>query len=180
MVTTLQGELDSAGIPLKLIPGGEINLRPDYMSATPPNEVVTYALNGRYVLFDIWCDKLPEHVAPSIEWLQSLGLTVILAHPERMRAVQDEPELADYFQERGVLLQGNLQCLSDPPTARTRQIADRFLREDRYFMLGSDLHSLETLPPRLAGLKRAIELVGNDTVDRLTKKNPAKLLLGMA
>jgi protein-tyrosine phosphatase len=180
MVTTLQGELDSAGIPLKLIPGGEINLRPDYMSATPPNEVVTYALNGRYVLFDIWCDKLPEHVAPSVEWLQSLGLTVILAHPERMRAVQDEPELADYFQERGVLLQGNLQCLSDPPTARTRQIADRFLREDRYFMLGSDLHSLETLPPRLAGLKRAIELVGNDTVDRLTKKNPAKLLLGMA
>jgi protein-tyrosine phosphatase len=180
MVTTLQGELDSAGIPLKLIPGGEINLRTDYMSATPPNEVVTYALNGRYVLFDIWCDKLPEHVAPSIEWLQSLGLTVILAHPERMRAVQDEPELADYFQERGVLLQGNLQCLSDPPTARTRQIADRFLREDRYFMLGSDLHSLETLPPRLAGLKRAIELVGNDTVDRLTKKNPAKLLLGMA
>jgi protein-tyrosine phosphatase len=179
-VIALQGELDSAGIPLKLIPGGEINLRPDYRSATPPNEVVTYALNGRYVLFDIWCDKLPEHVAPSIEWLQSLGLTVILAHPERMRAVQDEPELADYFDERGVLLQGNLQCFSDAPTARTRQIADRFLKEDRYFMLGSDLHSFETLPPRLAGLKRAIELVGNDTVDRLTKTHPAKLMLGVA
>jgi protein-tyrosine phosphatase len=179
-VTALQGELDRAGIALKLIPGGEINLRPDYMSATPPNEVVTYALNGRFVLFDIWCDKLPEHVAPSVEWLQSLGLTVILAHPERMRAVQDEPQLADYFSERGVLLQGNLQCFSDAPTARTRQIAERFLAEDRYFMLGSDLHSFETLPPRLAGLERAIELAGNDTIDRLTKTNPATLMLGIA
>ncbi len=176
MVTALQGELDSAGIALKLIPGGEINLRPEYMTATAPEEVVTYAMNRRYVLFDMWCDKLPEHVAPSIEWLQSLGLTVILAHPERMRAVQDEPGLADYFQERGVLLQGNLQCLSDATTARTRLIAERFLREDRYFMLGSDLHSFETLPPRLAGLRRAIELAGDEKIDALTKTNPGKLL----
>jgi protein-tyrosine phosphatase len=101
---------------------------------------------------------------------------VILAHPERMRAVQDEPELADYFKERGVLLQGNLQCFSDAPTARTRQIVERFLSEDRYFMLGSDLHSFETLPPRLAGLKRAIELAGAEKIDVLTKTNPAKLL----
>ncbi|HTL30070.1 MAG TPA: CpsB/CapC family capsule biosynthesis tyrosine phosphatase [Tepidisphaeraceae bacterium] len=176
MVSALQGELDANKIALRLIPGGEINLRPDYATATPPEEVVTYAMNRKYVLFDIWCDRLPEHVAPSIEWLQSLGLTVILAHPERMRAVQDEPELADYFTERGVLLQGNLQCFSDAPTARTRQIAERFLQENRYFMLGSDLHSQETLPPRLEGLKRAAELVGNDTIDRLTKANPAKLL----
>jgi protein-tyrosine phosphatase len=175
-VQALQAELNRAEIPLRLIPGGEINLRPDYMSSTAPDQVVTYGMNGKYVLFDIWCEKLPQHVEPSIKWLQSLGLTVILAHPERMRAVQDDPALADYFSDVGVLLQGNLQCLGDAPTARTRQIAERFLREGRYFMLGTDLHGLETLAPRLAGLRQAIEMVGSDAIDRLTKENPAKLL----
>ena len=33
------------------------------------------------------------------------GLTVILAHPERCRAIQDEPELADWFAERGLVPQ---------------------------------------------------------------------------
>ena len=176
MVTTLQGELDSAGIPLKLIPGGEINLRPDYMSATPPNEVVTYALNGRYVLFDIWCDKLPEHVAPSVEWLQSLGLTVILAHPERMRAVQDEPELVEHFQSLGILLQGNLQCFGEKEGAMTRICAERFLSENRYFMLGSDTHNPETIGVRMSGLNRVTDLVGPTEAMTLTRERPMSLI----
>jgi hypothetical protein len=90
--------------------------------------------------------------------------------------VQLDPELADYFADLGLLLQGNLQCLGDPPRAATRQIADRFLQEDRYFMLGMDLHNHRTLPVRLAGLNHAMDLVGNAAVDRLTIHNPAKLL----
>jgi protein-tyrosine phosphatase len=136
---------------------------------------------GRHCLFDIWVDRLPPFFWEVIEWLQSLKLTVIIAHPERMRAVQDDPELADDFAERGLLMQGNLQCFGDPPHADTRRIAEQFLREGRYFMLGSDLHNLAGLPIRFNGLARAIELVGEAEVWRLTRDNPSKLLAnGMA
>ena len=37
----LQRELDAAGVPLRLVPGGEINLTPDYYTATPPDQVIT-------------------------------------------------------------------------------------------------------------------------------------------
>jgi protein-tyrosine phosphatase len=172
----LQEELDRAGVPLKLLPGGEINLRPDLIDTTRPEELVTYAMAGKYVLFDMWADRLPPHFKPAIRWLQSLGLTVILAHPERMRAVQDHPELADDLAELGVLLQGNLQCFSDPPDSPTRRTVERYLQEGRYFMLGSDLHKLQSLPPRLNGLKNATALAGQETIDRLTVENPRKLL----
>jgi len=84
-----------------------------------------------------------------VQKIHGRGAMVILAHPERMRAVQADPSLADYFQELGLLLQGNLQCFGDPPHAETRRVAEQFLREKRYFMLGSDLHNLKSLPIRV-------------------------------
>jgi protein-tyrosine phosphatase len=172
----LQDRLAEAGVPLTIMPGGEINLYPDLIRTLLPERLATFNALGKYCLVDMWADKLPDFFEPTIRHLQSKGLTVILAHPERMRAVQLDWSLADRFAGLGVLLQGNLQCLSDRPQADTRQVVETFLLEGRYFLLGSDLHKLETLPPRLQGLRNAIELVGKEKVDQLTIHNPRLLL----
>ena len=175
MVIRLQAALDEAQVPLRLYPGGEINLRAATTSMDR-EQLVTYALCCRYVLIDLWDDPLPPFFAPSIRHFQSLGMTVILAHPERMRPVQADPDLADHFQELGLRLQGNLQCFADPSGAPTRRVAEKYLAEGRYFLLGSDLHRLNSLQVRLDGLQRAIELAGPDKVRELTEVNPRKLL----
>jgi protein-tyrosine phosphatase len=174
-VAVLQAALNGAGVPLKLIPGGEINLRAD-TPFTAVEKLVSFGMLRRFVLIDLWADKLPPFFGPAIKWFRALGIQPVLAHPERMEAVQRQPELADYFAEIGLLLQGNLQCFSDPPGFPTRLTVERYLREGRYFMLGSDLHNLASLPMRLDGLKRAIELAGEQTINRLTIDNPRSLL----
>lgn len=176
LVSDLQAKFDEESVPLRLMPGGEINLTSTYASLTAPRDVVTYGMNGKYALFDIWVDKLPVHFEPAVKWFQSLGIQPILAHPERMRAVQDDPGLADYFAKLGLLLQGNVQCFSDPAHTDTNRIALRFLAEDRYFMLGSDLHNPATLPCRLAGLERVRREVGESKLDELTITHPSRLI----
>jgi protein-tyrosine phosphatase len=171
----LQEALDLAGVRLKLIPGGEINLRPD-TPETAADALVSYGMLRKYVLIDLWADTLPAFFDRGVRWLQAQGVKVILAHPERMTAVQNQPELADRFAEMGMLLQGNLQCFGDPVGSPTRRVVERFLLEGRYFLLGSDLHNLASLPVRLEGLKRATNLVGAETIDRLTIENPRLLL----
>ena len=171
----LQGSLDRAGIPLKLLFGGELNLRAD-LATTPIDQIPTYGMAGKYCLFDIWVDRLPSFFWPTVEWLQAQNLTVVLAHPERMRAVQEEPGLADAFIEAGLLLQGNLQCFADQPYAPTRRTAELFLKHDLYFMLGSDLHNLASLPIRMRGLERVREAAGEQKVWELTRDHPRKLL----
>jgi protein-tyrosine phosphatase len=170
----LQAALDAEKIPLRLYPGGEINLRPALIDSDPA-ELVSYGMARKYALVDLWADVLPDFFEPEVRWLQSLGMKVILAHPERMRAVQAEPDLADYFDEIGVLMQGNLQCLSDPHGSATRVTVELYLEQGRYFMVGSDLHNMRTLDLRLNGLKRAIDLVGEKAIDRLTIENPTKI-----
>jgi protein-tyrosine phosphatase len=174
--TDLQAKLTAAGVPLTLIPGGEITLKPDLLDQLTDDRLLTYGTFGKYCLVDLWADKLPDFFDPTIKWLQAKGLKVILAHPERMKAVQVQPNLADHFAHLGILLQGNLQCLSDLHGAAPRIVAEKYLQEGRYFLLGSDLHRLKSLPPRMAGLQFAMELVGRDVVDKLTMQNP-KLLM---
>jgi protein-tyrosine phosphatase len=175
MVADLRIALEHEHIPLRVFPGGEINLREDTLR-TAPDALVSYDMAGRYVLVDLWAERIPPFFGPNIRWLQSRGATVVLAHPERMRAVQIDPSLADTFAELGLLLQGNLQCFADPPHAETRRMAERFLCEGRYFMLGSDLHNVRSMPVRIAGLYRVAELIGEDGLWRLTSENPRKLL----
>jgi len=174
---TLQKEFEKAAVPLTLLPGGEINIWGDLSQTLSETRVATYGGWNRHCLVDMWADALPDFFAQSVKWLQSKNLTVILGHPERMKAVQRDPALADKFAEMGVLLQGNLQCFSDPPGSNTRTTAEKFLKEGRYFMLGSDLHRMASLPARLAGLQFAIDLAGKAAVDKLTVENP-KVLMG--
>ena len=45
-------------IALKLMPGGELNFRADLMK-TAPDEIVSYAMQRKFALIDLWADKLP-------------------------------------------------------------------------------------------------------------------------
>ena len=178
LVKMLQAELNTAQVPLTVLPGGEMNL---YLGVdkTPEDEVVPLGL-GKYILVDMWFPELPAFFEGVVDWLQGLGLTMVLAHPERMRAIQDDPDLVDYIQSLGVFLQGNLQCFSDKPEALTRKRAERFLEDGKYFMLGSDTHNPQTIDVRMAGLSRVREIVGDAVLDELTMANPMKLFPDVA
>jgi protein-tyrosine phosphatase len=171
----LQRAFDAVGVGLTLLPGGELNLHADVRD-TPPEQLITPGLGGRYILCDMWAERIPHWFEKAVRWLQKQGLTVILAHPERMRAVQDDPDVVAEFEALDILLQGNLQCFADRPGALTRGVAEKYLSEGRYFLLGSDTHNPQSMPIRMAGLKRAVELVGEDAVNVLTMENPRKLM----
>jgi protein-tyrosine phosphatase len=169
----LAEEFRFAHVPIALLPGAELNLHPGVMNL--PDEQIIPMADSRYILTDIWADRLPDFFEPTIKWLQQRGLTVILAHPERFRALQLDDTLLDRFAELGILLQGNLQCIGHPPEMPTRQLAEKCLKEGRYVLLGSDSHKPDTMAPRVSGLATAIELVGEDAVAKLTIHNPRSM-----
>lgn len=175
-VASLQSEFNARGVPITLHSGGEINLVDLDVFAMRDADIPTYDMQGKYVLFDFWAGELPDDYWRRVERFRELGAIPIQAHPERIAAFQYHPLLLDELADRGVLLQCNLQCLSDRAGVRTRDCAEQWLRDGRYFILASDAHRSDTMQIRLNGLKTAIEILGEVEVDRLTKFNPAKVL----
>jgi len=175
----LQARFDAAALPLKLSPGGEHNLLWAWpaMKELKREQIVTYALAGKYILFDFWADELPLFFESAVRHLRSLEITPILAHPERVVALNyGDDRMIDRVQEMGVLLQMNTWCLTDPPTAATRRAAERWLRDGRYFLFGTDSHNAASMSTRIEGVAIAERLVGREVVEQLTKFNPQKLL----
>jgi protein-tyrosine phosphatase len=173
-VAALQAAFDRENVPLRLIPGGEMHFS-EHFCELPESQLVTYGDAGRYAIFDFWTNALPGYVQPCLEKIQQAGITPILAHPERIEAIQNDPAAIDRLAAGGLLLQCNLECLADEEKTRRRTLAEAWLLENRYFLIGSDLHRIETLPKRLRGLDRAIDLIGEERVWELTHVNPATL-----
>lgn len=173
----LQLELDAAGVPLKIHPGGEINL--DWPIETMrASQIPTYGMRGVHAIFDFWTGDFPDRFMRRVRHLKTNRITPVCAHPERIEAFQDDESLLDTLAAEGVLFQGNLQCLSDHPAKATRELIEKWLREDRYFMLGSDAHRSETMDLRMNGLAVAEKIVGAAKLDVLTRVNPAMILRG--
>jgi protein-tyrosine phosphatase len=175
-VNDLQGALDERGVAIKLIPGGELNLVDLDVFSLPDDQIISYGMAGKYVLFDFWAGELPDDYWERIARIKKTGAIPVQAHPERIACFQYHPLLLDELAEHGVLLQCNLQCLSDLAGVRTRDCAEQWLSDRRYFMLASDAHRIDTMGVRLRGLQTAMEILGLDEVDRLTKTNPAKVI----
>ncbi|HMD55681.1 MAG TPA: CpsB/CapC family capsule biosynthesis tyrosine phosphatase [Phycisphaerae bacterium] len=155
--------------------GGELRLSPEMPTMENLDSIPTFGMNSIFCLADLWEPDWPDWADDAIRWLQKQGLTVILAHPERMPCVIENPAFINELTQRGLLFQGNLGPLGGSESLAIQQIAEQFLMEGRYFMLGSDCHRPDHLSIRMAGLEHAIDLVGESAVDQLTIENPGKL-----
>ncbi len=174
-VTALQWELDKAKIPLKVMPGGEMHIDANF-TKIPHADLVTYNNAGKYALFDFWTAEMPPYFDDCIHHMRAAGITPILAHPERIDAIQNDADVVDTFPKLGLLMQCNLECLGDTVGGARQILAEAWLEEGRYFLIGSDLHKPNTLEKRIRGLHRAFEIVGKEKVWELTHTNPSKLM----
>ena len=96
-MAAFQQLLKTEHIPLEILPGGETRIEPgdteaEIVAGVHSGELLTLGDQGRYFLMD-----LPEDVYVPLNRLvaelKSLGITPILAHPERNRGLISRPEL---------------------------------------------------------------------------------------
>ncbi len=84
--------------------------------------------------------------------LRSRQITPVFAHPERYVYIQNKPELAKTYLEKGMLFQLNFLSLSGYYSGKTKNIALDFLKSGHYSLIGSDCHK----PLQLELLKAAL------------------------
>ncbi len=93
---------------------------------------------GRHLLVETSYINPPYGMEEMIEGVTRLGLTPVLAHPERYRYM----EQADYsrWRKRGLLFQCNLASFVGAYGETARKKAEWLLRNKMVDLLGSDLH----------------------------------------
>ena len=88
--------------------------------------------------------------------LQGLGYTVIIAHPERYRAIQKDIGIARELVRMGCKLQASTDFIAGGRFGREKKPAKKMLAEGLYSYLASDAHR----PEHYEYLARAVQMYG--------------------
>ncbi len=123
-------------------------------------------ISGKYILVEMSYLSPSPNVEQIIFELRMLGLTPILAHPERYNYYHDKFEQYERFKELGCVLQVNLLSLSGGYGPSVQKAAEKLFKTGLVDMLGTDMHHerhLEMLQ-KLATKKEFYDIVNGATL----------------
>lgn len=177
MVSELKHHLRRLGIDVEIYPGGEVYMSPDVMARLERGELLTYGDAGRYMLLEMPASEVPAYAERIVSDLRHMGITPIIAHPERNAAIAQKPQRVKPLVDAGALLQVNVGSLRWRHA--TREAAKYLLTHGYVHFLATDCHGVYTRRPKLS---RYVELVGQwigaEAADKLVRANPAAVLAG--
>lgn len=90
--------------------------------------------------------------------LQGKGYQVIIAHPERYRAIQRNPDLAQRLVDQGCLLQASSDFITGGRLGKEKKPAKRLFAMGLYSYIASDAHGVD----HYDALAKAVRLFGDD------------------
>lgn len=175
-VAELRADFVEQGIPVDVLPGAEIDI--GLLWALPPEELrrMTLAQTGRYLLLEMPYRGWPVALDSAVTRLVEMGITPLLAHPERNPEVQDRPERLRRLVEAGALAQVTAGSLKGGLDRASQAAAIRLLELGLTHVLASDTHG-----PHIsrAGMGAAARRLGDPDLARyLTVEAPGAIIAG--
>ncbi len=183
----LQAHFDEEGVPLRLVPGADNHIAPDFVNLLRSGDLLALS-DSRYVLVEP-----PHHVAPvQLEALFFEILTAeyvpVLTHPERLSWIESHYTRIQGLAERGVWMQITSGSLLGRFGRRAKYWAERLLSENLVHILATDAHDVSRRPPDLlegrmavekrAGAQKAEDLTVIHPMIVLSNKAPSSCILG--
>lgn len=171
-----QTALREAGHALRLTGGAELAL--ERMPALGDGELAELSIGGhdRHVLLECPRSSWPLDFELHTTRLRQLGLTPVIAHPERCAAVQADHAPLLRLVDAGALVQITASSLCGHAGRGARRCARELIDAKAAQIVASDAHGATHRPPRLTAAAAAL---GNEPLaEWLTEQVPAALADG--
>ncbi len=173
-------ELQAAvGEALKLLLGCDFHLSYDNIQKvieTPKDFTINQT---SYLLVEFPDQFVPEQLDRVFYDIQVAGLTPIITHPERNAVFARKTGLLYHWVTHGCLSQVTAQSYTGKFGEPALRLAETWLQENLIHFFASDAHDVKHRRPMLSECYRKVaESMGEETADRLMKKNPEAVING--
>ncbi|MBI2214039.1 MAG: hypothetical protein HYU52_10365 [Acidobacteria bacterium] len=141
---------------------------------------ITGLNRGPYLLLEFPATIVPRGAGDVIHELSVIGVTAVIAHPERNLHFVREPELLESFVRKGAISQVTAaSVLGDLGRAALAASAEFFSR-GLVHLVASDAHNLDRRPPRLAAARERVRRDwGEAAAHVLFEGNPRAIVDGL-
>jgi protein-tyrosine phosphatase len=135
-------------IDIEILPGQEVFLNTHLLSSYKQGLISTLN-NSKYMLIELPFDHMPKETFDIIYELRLLGITPIIAHPERYIYIIKKASTINQFIDEGCLFQltsGSITGLFGKEVQRT---AENLLRHRICHFIASDAHTINKRCPQI-------------------------------
>ena len=154
----LQEHLDTAGLPLRVLPGADVRIEDDLVEQLSSGNVLSLGDHGCHVLLE-----LPHEIyfplEPVLEGLRRLGMVGILSHPERNGGLLQRPTLINELIKSGCLMQVTAGSFLGAFGKASQAMAEQMAREGAIHFVSTDAHGPKSRRPRMRDAYQVVEKI---------------------
>jgi len=177
-IANLQEEIDRIRIPLRILPGADVQIIESLVARVRARQILTLADTGRYILLE-----LPHDIYVPIDTLmaelKTMGTRAILSHPERNHGIQANLNLLEPLVERGCLLQVTAGSILGEFGREPQAVALQILKYRLVHFVATDAHSPRYRKPLLRQAYQSVSaLTDKCYADQIFKQFPAAVAEG--
>ena len=168
-VDVLCAAADDAGLSIRVLPGGEIDLA--RLGGLSTEERVGFGLGGNphLLLLEFPYVGWPLSLREAVFRLRSAGVVPLIAHPERNRDVQVAPERLQDIVRGGAFVQVTATSVDGRLGRSSRRCALRLIELGLAHVLASDAHAQTVRSSGLAAVAAALGEIGTWMVSEVPR-----------
>jgi protein-tyrosine phosphatase len=174
----LQRRLAEDGVALSLSWAGEVRLTPEALDLLAIHELpfLGQLKDEHTMLLELPDGQIPMGADQFVDRLIRHRIRPVIVHPERNRALIDDPDKLEDFVDMGCFVQLTASSVSGHFGSRVQAAAQAFLDEGWVHAVASDSHNLGGRKPRMTAAAEWLRThYGDQTARRLTWAGPAML-----
>lgn len=146
LVNELQSELNKESIPLTVFPGQEIRINGEIIEDISQGTIQFIDEQEQYLLIEFPTNSIPHYTDQLFFDLQTNGITPIIVHPERNRAIYKEPELLKSLVEKGALAQLTAVSYTGGFGKDIQKFSEQLIESNLVHFIASDAHNVTNRP----------------------------------
>lgn len=176
IIKKLKSDLKLKGMNINMYNGCEAYVCQNLNLLVEKN-IVSTLNNSRYILIELPMSSKILYLDNLIYKLTTIGLTPIIAHPERYLYVQKDPNMLIELIEKGVLMQSNYGSLIGQYGKTSQKIVEKLVKNNIIHFLGTDTHREGYIYENMPRIMKVLnKLVDAETINLLTKENQEKVI----
>ncbi|MFT8329001.1 MAG: polysaccharide biosynthesis tyrosine autokinase [Oenococcus oeni] len=141
-VDNLNNTLKRVGIDLEILPGQEIHLSDEFLTAFDQGRLLTLANSKKYMLVELPNDSVPTTIHQVISKLREHNITIVIAHPERNLALLNDPKELNQLARQGALFQVSSPSINGFFGKEVADFSLAMLRRGFVTLIASETHGI--------------------------------------
>ena len=175
-VCSLNETLVNGGIPINIVPGGEVRVDERICRLLEADRILTLADGGKYLLLELPFQVFID-IEPLLIELASMGIQSVIAHAELIAPLVARPEMVRKWHEYSTHLQITAASLVGELGPEVKKVALSFIESGKATLVATDSHNTNLRKPRM---RAAYELIstrfGEDLANLVCIENPSRIV----